>query len=114
MTLACLQIMRTGLCFNICQLETSYVHNVDVPDLASRIEKFIPTHLYYSCRFWADHLQNTIVDVTLLKTVNEFMQTDLLHWLEVLSLVKEVGLGLQILLLLQKWVEVSLTRSQIL
>ena len=114
MTLACLQIMRLGLRFNICQLESSYVRNVDVRDLASRINKFIPTHLSYSCCLWADHLQNTIVDVTLIKMVNEFMHTDLLHWLEVLSLIREVGIGPQILLLLQKWVEVGATRSQIL
>ena len=107
MVIACLQSMQTGLCFNICRLETSYVRNIDVPDLASRIEKFIPTHLSYSCRFWADHLQYTIVDIGLINSAHEFMHTHLLHWLEVLSLINEANIAPQALIWVQKSFAVS-------
>jgi hypothetical protein len=107
MAISCLQSMRMGLRFNICQLETSYVRNVDVPDLASRMEKFIPLHLSYSCRFWGDHLQKTTVDIKLVNIVNEFMHADLLHWLEVLSLIREVNIASQVMIRVQKWIGVS-------
>jgi hypothetical protein len=85
MALACLQIMQAHLRFNICQLETSHVRNVDVLDLELRIEKFIPTHLSYSCRFWSDHLQSAVADTDIVKPVQDFLYMHLFHWLEVLS-----------------------------
>ena len=49
LALASLCIMQTGLQFNMCALATSYVYNLDVVDLAKRVEKNIPMHLLYSC-----------------------------------------------------------------
>jgi len=70
MALTCLQVMRAGLCFNICQLPTSHVRNVNIPDLASRIvHPHGPTHLTYSCCFGSDHLQTAIVDVEVVEAV---------------------------------------------
>ena len=107
MALSCLQIMRTTLRFNICQLETSHVRNVDVPDLASRIVKFIPAHLSYSCRFWADHLQTIIVEAEVLEAVRDFICERLLLWLEILSLIKEVNIASQVLISVHRWIGVS-------
>jgi len=49
LALASLCVMQDGLRFNICGLETSYVRNSEVADLAMKIEKNIPLHLLYSC-----------------------------------------------------------------
>jgi len=60
LTLGCLRLMNDredGLKFNISGLETSHCLNSRVPDLEKRIKDTIPTHLSYSCRFWAEHLQ---------------------------------------------------------
>ena len=82
LALACLQVMKVGLQFNICNLETSYVHNNDIPDLPERIKEAIPMHLAYACRFWADHLHVTSPDtVTVLRRFQAFMHEDLLYWL---------------------------------
>jgi hypothetical protein len=107
MALACLQIMQTELRFNICQLETSHIRNADVPNLALRIDEFIPSHLAYSCRFWSDHLQTTAVVPEVVKAVSSFMYTHLLHWLEILSLIKEVNIASQVLMSVRKWIGVS-------
>ena len=107
MALACLQVMRTRLRFNICQLETSHIRNVDVPDLASRIEKLIPTHLSYPCRFWSDHLHTAKIDVEVVESVKDFLHTHLLHWLEVLSLIKEVNIASQVLMSIGTFIGVS-------
>jgi hypothetical protein len=87
MTLACLQIMKSGLRFNICNIETSHMCNDDL-DLATRIEKFITPRLSYACDFWAEHLQATTFEFELRDAVKDFLHTRLLYWLEVLSLVK--------------------------
>src|SRR3984957_8936451 len=60
MTWACLKIMKECLRFNICELETSHVHN-DKLNLTDRLKRAIPNHLSYACTFWAEHLQSTSV-----------------------------------------------------
>ena len=49
LTWACVRVMKTGLCFNICGLETSYLPNSKVTDLDGRVLKYIPAHLSYAC-----------------------------------------------------------------
>ena len=49
LALASLHVMQDHLQFNICGLETSYVHNSAVADLEMKIEKDIPLYLFYSC-----------------------------------------------------------------
>ena len=107
-SLACLQVMRTELRFNICQLETSYIRNVDVPGLASRIKNFIPTHLSYSCHFWSDHLQTAIIDMATIDIVKRFLQSHILYWLEVLSLIKEVNIASRALTSIHQLIGVSI------
>ncbi|KIM89363.1 hypothetical protein PILCRDRAFT_2589 [Piloderma croceum F 1598] len=59
LALALMNVMRKELRFNICDLTTSHIHNIEIPDLPVRINRAISLHLSYSCRFWADHLQAT-------------------------------------------------------
>jgi hypothetical protein len=110
LALACFRIMKAGLHFNICKLETSYLRNDQVPDLTSRIEQNIRRHLAYACCFWSSHLQavqaaqsknNFIVEV------RSFLYNNLLYWLEVLSLLQKWGSAAKMLLLLQNWSYVS-------
>jgi len=110
MTLACLKIMKERLRFNICELETSHVHN-DKLNLTDRLKKAIPDHLSYACTFWAEHLQSTSVEIDTLNEVREFMHIRLLYWLEVLSLIKQVTIAFRALILIGGWSEVSYTIS---
>jgi hypothetical protein len=107
LSIACLETMANGLQFNICNLETSYLYNKDVPGLATCIKNTIPTHLSYSCQFWADHLQNTPTHSKVLQAVNGFMNNRLLYWLEVLSLIGEVGTASPALAAVAEWSQVS-------
>jgi hypothetical protein len=110
--LACLRLMNQGLKFNICDLETSHRRNDDIEDLTFRIERSIPTHLLYSCRFWAEHLGDSPDakhgQSVLLKEIEKFLHIHFLHWLEVLSLIKEVSIASMALLTTARWIEVSL------
>jgi hypothetical protein len=108
MALACLRNMNQGLKFNICRLETSYLHNGDVLDLSSRIEKMISPCLLYSCRFFAEHLSDSTNDNTsLLEEIESFLHTNLLYWLEVMSLCNQVPEAVTALHILTGWLEVS-------
>ena len=106
LTLSSLRVMKSGLRFNIAGLETSHCRNADVPDLAMRIQKEIPPHLSYGCRFWADHLGVTAYDTDILNEVKDFLHYRLLYWLEVLSLIKKVNMASGMLLSVVRWNQV--------
>ena len=106
MALSCFRVMNAELRFNICDIETSHLRN-DNLDLAPRIEKFIPDYLSYSCLFGAEHIQSSAFDPELLREINTFLYTQLLFWLEVLSLIKEIKTASRALLLIGEWSKVS-------
>jgi hypothetical protein len=98
--------MKSGLRFNICELESSHLANDRVPAIAKKIAENIPESLAYSCRFWAIHLQaNAPVEKTILEVKN-FLFTSFLFWLEVLSLQKEVEIASPNLVSLKNWINV--------
>jgi hypothetical protein len=107
LTLAALGVMKKYLRFNICELETSYRSNRDVPDLADRINNAIPIHLSYSCQFWAEHLQSVAFDSTVLTPVLDFIEYRFLYWLEVLSAKDLMRFAASAMLMVESWANVS-------
>jgi hypothetical protein len=105
-TLACMRVMKAELRFNICNLMTSHIHNHDVPDLPERVKKAIPSHLSYSCHFWADHLQETAYEYEVFEALQYFMNNQFLYWLEVLSLIKQVNIASRVLSSMVMWIRV--------
>jgi len=105
--LGCLRILKVGLRFNICELETSHIPNDNVPNLSDRVKTAIPNDLSYSCRFWVDHLKMAPVDGEILSRVRDLMYTWFLYWLVALSLMKEVVVASPALLLIAEWCRVS-------
>jgi hypothetical protein len=105
---ACLRVMRAGLQFNICKLDTSHKYNRDIPDLAKHVKNTISVHLSYACRFWANHLQVVAFDPRIITEVRDFFDSRFLYWLEVLSLTKEVNIASTVLSLVTTWNKVSL------
>lgn len=109
MTLSTLSflVMEDNLKFNICDLETSYLANKDVPDLSGRIQHNISYALVYACRFWAAHLAATQYKQFSLGTLFLFLDTGLLYWIEVISLlgvVDSASLGIKEV---REWIQVS-------
>jgi hypothetical protein len=105
--LACLRVMKGELRFNICDIKSSHLRNVDVPDLSLCARDHIPPHLAYSAQFWVNHLTETAFDVDMLGPIRYFMDNQFLFWLEVLSITKRVNVGSSILSLLMDWILVS-------
>ena len=84
---ALLACMRNKLKFNICGLKDSRVRNAAIPDLANRVNKAIPPHLSYACRYWMGHLQHATCTLNLLDEVMIFFKDFFPYWLEVISLL---------------------------
>ncbi|KIM26666.1 hypothetical protein M408DRAFT_72315 [Serendipita vermifera MAFF 305830] len=105
LTTACLQVMKKCLRFNICGLESPYICNQDVPDLDSRVKASISPHLSYSSCHWASHLIETNFDAEVYEALQHFMNNQFLFWLEVLSFIKRVNVGSNMLRLLITWIK---------
>ncbi|KIM38372.1 hypothetical protein M413DRAFT_420490 [Hebeloma cylindrosporum] len=103
---AMLQIMDTGLHFNISSLENSYLLNSEVFNLAQKVEQSISTPLSYSCRHWASHVQATPFDSKIATQVRKFLNQQFLYWMEVLSLVKSVHIVAHSMSLIINWINV--------
>jgi hypothetical protein len=86
----CFRIMDRDLRENICELgfPERYLDNSEVHHLT---EGKVSPELSYACLYWADHLSHAGVDNNeLLQRVEDFILNHLLHWLEVLSLIRRL------------------------
>ena len=94
--IACLKKMVEQLRFNICQLEDSRLANEDVKDLPSRIKDKISDALQYSSLYWSDHLCFTPDggNWRVWDSLREFFEGPYaLFWIEVLSIMGMLGIG---------------------
>lgn len=106
LALSSLRIMKT-LHFNICHLETTFLSNKEIPDLAARVSNYISPPLSYSCRFWASHFEGAIPDSALHKELARFLYTSLLFWAEVLSLLGAYHISYVTLDIVTTWCRVG-------
>ena len=94
LTMGCFRLMRDGLKFNICDLETSHLFNWGLPK--ETVDEYIPTALKYAWGFLGKaHLLDTKIDQDcpdgLMNEVEEFFLIRFLFWLEVMSLTQELS-----------------------
>jgi hypothetical protein len=110
MSMTCLRLMKEGLKFNICNLETSHLANANVSDLSERIAECIRLPLLYSCRFWAAHIRDTPSDkenAALMTEIKDFIYVRFLYWLEVMSVTERAPQAIIALLAAANWIQVS-------
>jgi hypothetical protein len=110
MSMTCCRLMRDGLKFNICDLESSHLLNRSVPDLPGRIARNIQRPVLYSCRFWTAHIRDTPTNlqenVALIADIRDFFQSRFLYWLEVMSVTEKVAAANIALLAVANWIQV--------
>ena len=104
--LSCLKLMRKNLKKNICNLD-DYITLNEVRDLSACQRKDIGDALEYACHFWSKHLLEIPVNSSCVKelqaTINEFFTTNLLYWIEVLILTKNLGIGVYAMNDIEQW-----------
>ncbi|KAG8740896.1 hypothetical protein FRC10_003784 [Ceratobasidium sp. 414] len=105
LALRCFHVMKQSLRFNICNLESSYLLDEDVPDLLACIDNTISSHLSYACSHWADHLCEAGTEGGLVDSLGDFFYNSVLFWLEVLNLKKCIGSGITVLAKVHKWLQ---------
>lgn len=90
-------LMKSKLRFNICSLGSSSIANKDVSGLSQKIKRNIPESLIYSCLYWTSHLTEANLS-TIVTLVSEFFQSlEAIYWVELLSLVDGLKIGLNAL-----------------
>ena len=80
-------LVSSKLHFNMCNLESSTIKNVDIQ---STVRSIISPLISYSSLFWVDHLTQTLSDMKMMEAVKFVMYEKLLFWLEVMSLTGNV------------------------
>ena len=104
--LSCLKLMRERLKRNICNLDDHAVLS-EVKDLSTHKKDHIGDALEYACHFWAKHLlgiPSTSPCVEEVKrAIDQFFTTHLLHWIEVLALTRNLGIGIYAINDVEQW-----------
>ncbi|KAG8790906.1 hypothetical protein FRC12_010701 [Ceratobasidium sp. 428] len=98
-----IHIKLVSIPFNICNLESSYVFDEDVPDLPARVEKAISKHLLYACRHLLAHCMSAEVSRDLASMLREFVSERFLLWMEVMNLSGNIEGGVRALDQAQEW-----------
>ncbi|CAE6527442.1 unnamed protein product [Rhizoctonia solani] len=86
-------IRHTKPQFNICRLPSSFLYDHEVEDMDSRVQEFISSELRYACQYWSAHLDGSDAAgaPTLMTLLNYFLTTNLLLWVEVMNLTKNIS-----------------------
>jgi len=104
--LSCLNVMKGGLKKNICNLDNNTPLRM-VKDLPACRAAYIGDALRYACCFWTAHLVKATgsgLDVEeVQEEINRFFVTHLLFWIEVLSLLGSLDIGVYALNNIQQW-----------
>lgn len=94
---SCPNLMNTALVFNVCGLKTSHLHN----------EEQIPSSLHlglaYACTYWINHSIAAARSPALASQSYSFLQHKFLFWLEVMSVLDQVGLAMEQLSNINEW-----------
>ncbi|KAF9540568.1 WD40 repeat-like protein [Agrocybe pediades] len=94
---SCFDVMSKELHFNMCDLESSYNFDKDVPDLEEKIQANISAALLYACKYWSSHLVHCDLTSSIHYQLVEFLKFHLLFWMEVLNLTKFISMGSKLL-----------------
>jgi hypothetical protein len=80
---------------DICDIRDSSLFNIEVTNLDHQLANHVSPQLCYACRFWHIHVElaGTVSDAVT-SHLQEFCMKHLLHWIELLSLLKELSVVL--------------------
>jgi len=104
--LACLRLMEKRLKKNICNLD-DYAVLSEVQDLKTHKKDYIGGALEYACQFWTRHLLeipgSSPHAEEVQKAVDKFFTVHFLHWVEVLILIENLGVGVHAMNDIEQW-----------
>jgi hypothetical protein len=87
----CLELMSapSGLRQNMCSLSGPGTLRSEMQE--ETVASSLPPELQYACRYWVEHLERSQQSIADGDASHVFLQTHLLHWLEVMGLIGETS-----------------------
>jgi hypothetical protein len=87
----CLELMSgpSGLHQDMCSLSAPGIRRDEIDE--AKVAASLSPDLQYACRYWITHLQHGKQDIVDGDKTQLFLQKHLLHWLEAMSLMRELG-----------------------
>ena len=108
LAIRCLETMLNLLKRDICGVGDPWRMNQDIDNLEQRLVVAVPSHLRYSCLYFASHVSAAFSeDEKLVMLVETFCRSKLLAWFEVLSLLGMFYEAVTCLRLIRHWYTVS-------
>ena len=94
LAIRCIKLLDKELHENMCDMTLPYLNQ----------KRTLPEAISYACRFWIEHIC-LVSDVTddIVNQIFVFLDTHLLHWIEVLAILKCHDLTIQSIDNLMKW-----------
>ena len=106
LTKCCFDRMKESLRFNICDITSSFLLDIEDPELRHRVDTNIKPFLSYASRHWAQHLTQT--DQKNGEDLNDyianFLDIHILFWIEAMSLLGSSGQCSRMLQRVREWV----------
>jgi hypothetical protein len=111
LTSCCLERMsgQSGLHQNMCNLSAPGILRDEIDE--GMVAAHLSPDLQYACRYWITHLKYGKQNIIDGDTTQLFLQNYLLHWIEAMSLMRELGRCVQLLDDLQTLVDVRLRQD---
>jgi hypothetical protein len=105
--ISCLKLMNERLCKDICSIGDFTVTNAEVADLEERLGDSVPESLRYACTYWISHVVSVSPIQPLIEELRNFSENHILHWIEVLSLLRRLSVAYHSLPRASDWCRVS-------
>lgn len=105
----CLRVMEQQLKPDICNLVDPGIESSSIDPAA--IQQSVSRELQYSCLYWIHHLHASGIAVSDNDNVHLFLKQHTLHWLEALSLLKNISVGIHAIKVLESIMTVSSTET---
>jgi hypothetical protein len=101
----CLRVMSNHLGRDICDLQSPGALAAKVD--RREVDRHIPLHIQYACRFWVHHLQQSNIESCDWRAIHTFLQHHFLHWLEALAMIRCISDGIIMVKILDSMLRVS-------
>ncbi|THU86954.1 hypothetical protein K435DRAFT_624613, partial [Dendrothele bispora CBS 962.96] len=93
LTNSCFNVMNKKLRFNICHLPSSFLKDIEIQDIKSRIQACIDEDLQYSCNFWGFHLEKSNFSKEISNNLELFLNEKGLFWIEAMNIMGVISRG---------------------
>ncbi|KAG8706022.1 hypothetical protein FRC09_002616 [Ceratobasidium sp. 395] len=91
--------------FNICNLESSFLLDREVPKLDDQIEEAIADELFYACRYWGAYLLTVEATENFVDELHIWARERFLLWLEIMNLKRCLSAGTGMLSRIESWLK---------